>query len=128
MCCHTLSFLLTRTTGEEASYSPASIRERFYFEPRGGMYRGGILLYAAQPGSEGTLGGLIGRVPHMGTILGAALKKAASCSGDPLCGEARFRSGGYNGASCYACLMTSEMSCEHRNMWLYRHVLLDNPP
>ena len=128
MCCHTLSFLLTRTTGEEARYSPASIRERFYFEPRGGMYRGGILLYAAQPWSEGTLGCLIGRVPHMGTILGAALKKAASCSGDPLCGEARFRSGGYNGASCHACLMTSEMSCEHRNMWLNRHVLLDNPP
>ena len=125
---HTLSHLLIRTIGEEAGYSPASIRERVYFEPRGGMYRGGILLYAAQPGSEGTLGGLIGLVPHMGTILGAALKKAASCSGDPLCGEARFRGGGYNGASCYACLMTSETSCEHRNMWLDRHVLLDNPP
>ena len=125
---HTLSHLLIRTIGEEAGYSPASIRERVYFEPGGGRYRGGILLYAAQPGSEGTLGGLIGLVPHMEKILGAALKKAASCSGDPLCEEAKFRSGGYNGASCYACLMTSETSCEHRNMWLDRHVLLDNLP
>lgn len=125
---HTLSHLLIRAIGEEAGYSPASIRERVYFESDGGRCRGGILLYATQPGNEGTLGGLIGLVPHMQKILRAALDKAASCSGDPLCGDAKFRKGGYNGASCYACLMTSETSCEHQNMWLDRHVLTENMP
>ena len=125
---HTLSHLLIRAIGEEAGYSPASIRERVYFERDGGRCRGGILLYATQPGNEGTLGGLVGLAPHMEKILRAALEKAASCSGDPLCGDAEFSSGGYSGASCYACLMTSETSCEHRNMWLDRHVLTDNMP
>ncbi len=125
---HTVSHLLIRAIGEEAGYSPASIRERVYFERDGGRCRGGVLLYATQPGNEGTLGGLIGLAPHMEKILRAALEKASSCSGDPLCGDAEFRSGGYSGASCYACLMTSETSCEHRNMWLDRHVLLDNLP
>ena len=125
---HTLSHLLIRAIGEEAGYASASIRERVYFESDGGKCRGGILLYATQPGSEGTLGGLIGLVPHMKKILRAALENVVSCSGDPLCGEAEFRNGGYNGASCYACLMTSETSCEHRNMWLDRHVLEENMP
>ena len=125
---HTLSHLLIRAIGEEAGYSPASIRERVYFESDGGRCRGGILLYATQPGNEGTLGGLIGLAPHMEKILRAALEKSASCSGDPLCGDAEFRKGGHNGASCYACLMTSETSCEHQNMWLDRHVLADNMP
>ena len=125
---HTLSHLLIRAIGEEAGYSPASIRERVYFESKGGKCRGGILLYATQPGNEGTLGGLIGLVPHMENVLRSALQKAESCSGDPLCSEAKFRKGGYNGASCYACLMTSETSCEHHNMWLDRHVLSENMP
>ena len=125
---HTLSHLLIRAIGEEAGYSPASIRERVYFEPNGGRGQGGILLYATQPGGEGTLGGLVGLVPHMQKILRVALDKVASCSGDPLCGDARFHKGDHNGASCYACLMTSETSCEHKNMWLDRHVLTDNMP
>ena len=125
---HTLSHLLIRAIGEEAGYSPASIRERVYFESNGDRSRGGILLYATQPGNEGTLGGLVGLVPHMQKILHAALDKVASCSGDPLCGYARFHKGDHNGASCYACLMTSETSCEHRNMWLDRHVLTENMP
>ena len=125
---HTLSHLLIRAIGEEAGYSPASIRERVYFRHDGDRCVGGVVLYATQPGNEGTLGGLVGLVPHMENILRKALEKAESCSGDPLCGDAQFSSGGYSGASCYACLMTSETSCEHRNMWLDRHVLTDNMP
>ncbi len=125
---HTLAHLLIRTISEEAGYSPASMRERIYFEADGARCRGGILLYATQPGSEGTLGGLIALAPHMEKFLRISLDKAKSCSGDPLCGEARFRANGYDGASCYACLMNSETSCEHRNMWLDRHVLMENMP
>ena len=120
---HTLSHLLIRTIGQESGYSSASIRERVYFQHEGKRCRGGILLYATQPGSEGTMGGLIGMRTYMKEILNRAFETCVTCSGDPLCAENRFRSGGYNGASCYACLLNSETSCEHRNMWLDRNVL-----
>ncbi len=123
---HTLSHLLVRVIGEDAGYSAASIRERVYIEAGDGRYRGGILLYATQPGSDGTLGGLIALAPHMERILRIALERSAACSGDPLCIKSRLAHGDCNGASCYACTMNSETSCEHRNMWLDRGVLLDN--
>ena len=124
---HTLAHLLVRTIGEQSGYSAAAIRERVYFERGGGdgdgRFRGGLLLYATQPGNEGAMGGLVGMMPHMGEMLGASLERGRACSGDPLCGESALRDGGYNGASCYACLLNSETSCEHRNMWLDRSVL-----
>ena len=125
---HTLSHLLVRSIGEEAGYSPTAIRERIYFRSRDGAYNGGILLYATQPGGDGTLGGLIALAPYMEKILRATLDRAAACSGDPLCIDSMLGQGGYNGSSCYACSMNSETSCEHRNMWLDRGVLLDNLP
>lgn len=125
---HTLSHLLIRIIGEEAGYSSSSIRERVYFERSGKKINGGILLYAAQPGSEGTLGGLIALVPHFESFLNTALEKVLSCSGDPLCRENDFKHGEANGACCYGCLMNSETSCEHRNMWLDRNVLTDSIP
>ena len=39
-----------------------------------------------------------------------------------------MRDHGYIGASCYGCTMNSETSCEHRNMWLDRNILLENIP
>jgi hypothetical protein len=125
---HTLSHLLIRVIAAQAGYSSASIRERIYFEADGMHIRGGILLYATQPGSEGTLGGLIALAPHMKSMLQMAFQEAEVCSGDPLCIEHRFRHGEYNGAACYSCLLLSETSCEHRNMWLDRNVLLENLP
>ena len=121
---HTLSHALTRAIGEHAGYSSASIRERVYVEGR----RGGILLYATQPGNDGTLGGLISLAPHIDQILPAAMEGVRVCSGDPLCRRQEFKPGDLNGAACYGCLMNSETSCEHRNMWLDRHVLLDDLP
>jgi hypothetical protein len=125
---HTLSHLLIRVIAAQAGYASASIRERIYFEDDGMRIRGGILLYATQPGTEGTLGGLIALVPLMRSMLQMAFQEAEVCSGDPLCSEHRFRDGEYNGAACYSCLLLSETSCEHRNMWLDRNVLLENLP
>jgi hypothetical protein len=125
---HTLSHLLIRAIAEESGYSSASIRERIYFEDDGKRVRGGILLYATQPGSEGTLGGLIALVPNFQHILNVAFDQLRTCSGDPLCIEHRFQPEQYNGAACYSCLLISETSCEHRNMWLDRNVLLENMP
>lgn len=125
---HTLAHLLVRSLGEDAGYSSSAIRERVYFKHGAGRFSGGILLYATQPGSDGTLGGLIALAPYMGEMLNSTLERAKACSGDPLCIDTRLADGGYNGASCYACSMNSETSCEHRNMWLDRGVLLDNLP
>jgi hypothetical protein len=125
---HTLSHLLIRIISEESGYSSSAIRERIYFKTNGNKIDGGILLYAAQPGSEGTLGGLTALVPYFKSFLDIALEKVNWCSGDPLCGQNEFHTGKANGASCDVCLMNSETSCEHRNMWLDRSVLIKSLP
>ena len=127
---HTLSHLLIRSISAEAGYPAASIRERVYLKIKDdrNQGRGGILLYAVQPGSAGVLGGLIALAPRFKYILDRAFDMLESCSGDPLCLENRFQPGGYAGAACYGCLFLSETSCEHRNMWLDRRVLRNNLP
>lgn len=125
---HTLAHLIIRSVSIEAGYSTASIRERIYFQSDSTGIGGGILLYATEPSNEGTLGGLIALVPYFNDILDTALETLQSCSGDPLCAENHFNFGGYNGAVCYACVLVSETSCEHRNMWLDRNILRDNLP
>ena len=125
---HTLSHLLIRIISEESGYSSSSIRERIYFKYEGGKINGGILLYAAQPGAEGTLGGLIALLSHFESFLNTAFEKSAMCSADPLCTEDIFKHKDINGACCFGCLMNSETSCEHRNMWLDRNVLKKSLP
>jgi len=125
---HTFSHFLIRSIAAESGYSSASIRERVYFEHGDTAARGGVLVYATQPGSEGTLGGLVALTPYFQDILDVIFEQLEVCSGDPLCLEHRFRAGDYNGAACYGCVLLSETSCEHRNMWLDRHVMLENLP
>jgi hypothetical protein len=125
---HTFGHLLIRAIATEAGYSSAAIRERIYLEAQESKVRGGALLYATQPGSEGTLGGLVALVPYFQDMLDLAFEQLRACSADPLCSEQKFRGGSYNGAACYGCLLISETSCEHRNMWLDRNILLENLP
>ena len=125
---HTFSHLLMRSVSIEAGYSAASIRERVYIQNDGNRLRGGIVLYATKPGSEGSLGGLMALAPYFDDILHIAFDMLATCSGDPLCIENEYTNGKYNGAACYGCLLASETSCEHRNMWLDRAVVLENMP
>lgn len=125
---HTLAHCIIRGLSIYAGYSSASIRERVYVEIDGERARGGIVLYATQPGSEGTMGGLIALVPHFEKIMKYAIEMARTCSNDPLCIGNHFESGGCNGPACYGCVLVSETSCEHRNMWLDREVLLENLP
>lgn len=126
---HTLSHLVIRAISIHAGYSSASIRERVYVDINDDVRAtGGIVLYATQPGSDGTLGGLTGLVPYFEEILLQVREMAVSCSNDPLCGESHFRKGDYAGAACYGCTLVSETSCEHRNLWLDRRVLVENLP
>ena len=121
---HTLSHLLIRALSIDSGYSSAAIRERVYFRISDEGFKGGIVLYTVQPG-EGTMGGLVSQVENFEFILRRAFEMAEICPNDPLCRNHVFRSGRVTGAACYACLFVSETSCEHRNMWLDRNVLLE---
>ena len=123
---HTLSHMLVRSIGELAGYSAASIRERVYCGR--GMKPGGILLYATQPGTGGTLGGLVGLAPRIGSFIARAEEQAYTCSGDPVCEQDKFAPGRVIGSCCYGCLLNPETSCEHRNMWLDRTIVGEDPP
>lgn len=125
---HTLAHLLIRTISVDSGYSSASIRERVYLETNGDRARGGILLYTVQPGADGTLGGLVSLVPKFEQVLYSAVDKIDKCSSDPVCEENRFAPGRTSGTACYACVLVSETSCEHRNLWLDRTILMEAEP
>jgi hypothetical protein len=126
---HTLAHRLINALSIDSGYSSASVRERIFVDINSvtGRVAGGVLLYTIQPGGDGTLGGMVGLVPEFERVLQSALRNLDACSNDPLCGEEQFGTGKYNGAACYACLLVSETSCEHRNMRLDRHVIQENP-
>jgi hypothetical protein len=119
---HSLAHRLITALAVDSGYSAAAIRERVYLHED----RGGILLYSSQAAGDGTYGGLIGLLPEMDRIIRLALQDVEVCSNDPFCADIRIRSGGHLGAACFACVMVSETSCEHRNMWLDRRVLVEN--
>jgi Domain of unknown function (DUF1998) len=125
---HSLSHRLITALSVDSGYSSAAIRERVYTVTEGNKTRGGLLLYTAQSGGDGTLGGLIGLVPHFERILKVALRNIDACSNDPVCIEEKFGEDKVNGSACYACQFISETSCEHRNMLLDRRLLLENLP
>lgn len=123
---HTLSHRLIRSLSVDSGYSSASIAERVYVRVNeDGSAVGGVLLYAVQPGGDGTLGGLIALVPRFERVVDGALRNLDACSNDPLCEEARISDSRGNGAACYACGFVSETSCEARNLNLDRHLLLE---
>lgn len=124
---HTLSHRLLRSLSVDSGYSSAAVRERVYIrlDPDGSV-RGGLLLYTAQPGGDGTLGGMIALAPMFDRLLQLGLSDLSRCSNDPLCEEAAPN--GVNGSACYSCLLSSETSCELRNIHLDRGLLLENQP
>ena len=89
--------------------------------------RGGILLFASQPGTEGTLGGLIALASRFDQFVEKAIEQINTCSADPLCNLNSFETAGYIGAACHGCTMNSETSCELRNMFLDRKVFMEDP-
>lgn len=126
---HSLSHRLITALGVDSGFSSTSIRERIYFsrEPNG-RTRGGLLLYSVQPGGDGTHGGLIALANSFERVLDSALRDVDVCSNDPFCRGNVVAPGSYAGAACYACQLVSETSCDHRNMWLDRQLLLENKP
>ncbi|BDA75949.1 hypothetical protein CAL7716_101150 (plasmid) [Calothrix sp. PCC 7716] len=122
---HSLSHLLITTVSLECGYAASSIRERIYVGESG--Y--GILLYTGTSGSEGTLGGLVQIGKRIEHHLAAAIEFGKLCSNDPVCAQhkpddtqvERF----LHGAACHGCLLTAETSCERRNEFLDRALVVN---
>jgi hypothetical protein len=123
---HSLSHLLLQSLAMRCGYAASSIRERVYADPGSGRY--GILLYTASSDAEGTLGGLVGQARHMSAHMEAALRSGALCSNDPVCAEHEPASGmeerWLHGAACHGCSLISETSCEMRNDYLDRALVV----
>lgn len=119
---HTLSHSIIAALSLYAGYSSASLSERVYIDRD--AKNGGFLIYTTSPGEDGSMGGLVGAVDEFDDILEMGLERIKFCSNDPLCSEVRKTPDRINGAACHSCLLISETSCEHRNMWLDRHIIL----
>lgn len=124
---HTFSHLLMRELEFRCGYPTASLSERLFVSNDEETKMFGCLIYTAE-GAEGSMGGLIAqtREGNLNDLLRSALIRATICNSDPLCwksdGQGLFE---LNLASCFACGLVSETSCEHRNIYLDRQVLID---
>lgn len=122
---HSLSHLLITAVSLECGYAASAIRERIYANNTG--Y--GILLYTGSSGSEGTLGGLVEVGRKIEQHLAKALELGRLCSSDPVCAqhqptnvqEERY----LHGAACHGCLLIAETSCERRNEFLDRALVVN---
>jgi hypothetical protein len=121
---HTFSHAVIKQISSYSGYNVATIRERIYFNPDTNV--GGILIYVTSPGQDGSIGGLTGLIPNIDHIFIDAMDSLQFCSNDPLCSEIRMREEKQIGGGCYHCLFLPETSCEHRNRFLDRHLLLDD--
>lgn len=129
---HSVSHALMAEIALDCGYPASSLKERVY--ALSGTRRGGdldccgILIYTASPGAQGTLGGLVATTPRFAQILSRALDRLRICSNDPICAdhEPDGRSGdrATHGAACHGCLLISETSCEMRNLFLDRTLLV----
>ena len=124
MLLHSLSHLLITAVSLGCGYPASSIRERIYALPEG--Y--GILLYTASSDAEGTLGGLVEVGRRIGQYLDEALDAGRLCSNDPVCAQHEpkdvHEQRHLHGAACHGCLLISETSCEMRNDFLDRALVV----
>jgi hypothetical protein len=129
---HSISHALITEIALDCGYPASSLKERVYAlsgsRAGGDFDRCGILIYTASAGAQGTLGGLVATVPRFAHILRNALERLRICSNDPICAdhEPDDRSGdrATHGAACHGCLLIAETSCEMRNLFLDRSLLL----
>lgn len=123
---HTLSHLLIQSLAMRCGYPASSIRERVYADPDGERY--GVLLYTGTPDAEGTLGGLVQQGRHLEGHLMNALRMAALCSNDPVCAQhspdSSLEKRYLHGAACHGCTLVAETSCEMRNDYLDRALVV----
>jgi len=107
-------------------YPASSIRERIYTDPDSERF--GILLYTGSSDAEGTLGGLVQQGRHIEQHLLHALRNGSLCSNDPVCSQhepGKSLEGRYlHGSACHGCALIAETSCEMRNDYLDRALVI----
>lgn len=121
---HSFSHLLINQISLECGYPSSSLRERIYAE--NGVF--GILIYTGSPDAEGTLGGLVQAGWRISGIVFRALQSARLCSNDPVCSAQEPNPDTQRellGAACHGCLLIAETSCEQRNCFLDRSLVVD---
>lgn len=123
---HTLSHLLIESLSMRCGYPATSIRERIYADSEAKRF--GFLLYTGSPDAEGTLGGLVQEARHVEDHLLHALYAAALCSNDPICAQhspgESMEERWLHGAACHGCALVAETSCEMRNDYLDRALVV----
>jgi hypothetical protein len=120
---HSLAHLLLTAISLECGYPASSLRERIY--AASGRY--GILVYTGSSDAEGTLGGLALAGREIQRHLARALEMGALCSNDPVCAfhvPAQHDQQPLLGSACHGCLLISETSCEQRNDFLDRALVV----
>jgi hypothetical protein len=123
---HTFSHLLIQSLAMRCGYPASSMRERVYADEDTGRF--GVLLYTGSPDAEGTLGGLVQQARHLEDHLAHALRMSALCSNDPICAQhapgKSMDERWLHGAACHGCALVAETSCEMRNDYLDRTLLV----
>jgi hypothetical protein len=126
---HTFSHLLMTAISLDCGYPASSLRERIYALPAEGVLpdRYGILILTSSSDAEGTLGGLVEAARRIKEFVRKALELAILCSNDPIC--AHHQPGEHDhapllGAACHGCLLVPETSCEQRNEFLDRALVV----
>jgi len=123
---HTLSHLLIQSLAMRCGYPASSIRERIYADTTAGRF--GVLLYTGSPDAEGTLGGLVQQARYLEDHLAEALQTSALCSNDPICAQhtpgKSLEERWLHGAACHGCALVAETSCEMRNDYLDRALVV----
>ena len=94
----------------------------------GNAGRYGILLYTGSSDADGTLGGLVQQARHIDGHITLAAQMAALCSNDPICAQhepgVSIERRWLHGAACHGCTFVAETSCEMRNDYLDRALVV----
>lgn len=127
---HSLAHLLIRQLIMQCGYATAAIKERIYstfVDEPDPLTMSGILIYTADTDSEGSLGGLVreGNPDRLDNTFRQMLEEASWCSADPICIQSEGQGvDALNLAACHACTLLPETSCEARNCFLDRALLI----
>ena len=120
---HSLSHLLMTAISLECGYPASSLRERVYAID--GRY--GVLIYTGSSDAEGTLGGLVEAGRTISRHVRRALELGSLCSNDPICAyhtPSKHDHHALSGSACHGCLLVAETSCEQRNDFLDRGLVV----
>jgi hypothetical protein len=126
---HTFAHLLMTAISLDCGYPASSLRERIYAleAPPGGKRHFGVLIYTASTDAEGTLGGLVEAARRISTFVRKGLDLAGLCANDPICAHhapGELDHAPLHGAACHGCVLVPETSCEQRNEFLDRALVV----